>query len=230
MKTTWQRAAEDMGMKKDSFYRTRDALVEKDLISIKRVHNGVSIYEVNLDSLTANYSHTENDSHTENGVDSTNDSPTENGLATDSLTENGHSHTENEDSHQTETKKNTKKNMKKNIQEKKNSKSASAPVDSSLNVDTPESSLIEETPVLPLKDDAPAVVLKEDSDAHSHTENESKFKPEPLADFFADTPTLDEETKRAVSELYFDPHWFPLLKGHKRAGRAYNDVLGVVVA
>lgn len=106
MKATWKRAADDMGMGKNTFYRTRTALVEKGLILTERMFNGVSSYEVNVDSLTGN------------------------GWLSDSLTENEDSLTGNQDSLRGETKKNIKNNKKKNTNTKKNkTKSADAPVE-----------------------------------------------------------------------------------------------------
>jgi hypothetical protein len=142
MKATWKRAADDMAMSKDTFYRTRSSLIEKNLILTQRMGSGVTAYTVNLDSLT------------------------ENSWLEDSLTENELSLTENEDSLRAEQKKNIKKNKKKNVQTKKNI-SANAPVDIPLKEESLEASFDEI--VSPLRQDA-AFALKNNSDQDSLTE------------------------------------------------------------
>lgn len=94
---TWETNAADMGMSKGTYYRTRDALLEKGLIEVARKYNATSVYRPNLDVLATWDSHIGNDE------------------ATDSHIGNERSHIGNDDSQICETKKNTKKNIKENI-------------------------------------------------------------------------------------------------------------------
>jgi hypothetical protein len=145
-KVTWHKLADDAGMAKNRFYRTRTALIQKSLINVSRLYDSVSEYKVNLEAL-AEWS---NDSHSGNEV------------ATDSHSGNKDSHSGNEDSHYGETKKNIKKNTKKKVTSKKKD-SAGALVETSLpkdEVPEDESSFEEDSP------------LKKKSEPDSHSGNE----------------------------------------------------------
>jgi hypothetical protein len=99
MRTTQVNAAKDMGLSRATYYRVRDSLIGRDLLTVRRNMDSSTEYLVNEVSLS------ETDvSHTETVV----------------------SHTETDVSHSDNTKKNISKNSKKNM--KKNN-SASAPVE-----------------------------------------------------------------------------------------------------
>ena len=95
MRTEWEKAKDDMGMKKDMYYRTRESLHDKRLIRIVRNYNGTTCYVVD-EKVLESYMPKQSDSHIANE---------------DSDIENEDSHSENEHSHIPETKKNKKKNI-----------------------------------------------------------------------------------------------------------------------
>lgn len=60
MKTTWERAAEDMCMSKATFYKVRSALTDRGIILTQRLPHGVTIYKIDEESLRkTEESHTE---------------------------------------------------------------------------------------------------------------------------------------------------------------------------
>lgn len=104
MVCTWERAAADMGMTKDSFYRTRRSLVDRHLVYAVEQGNRITRYIVNRDGVAVLVpSQGENHSHSENGL-----SHSANGLSQD----------ENGLSHQAEQKVTNKKNKKGTSQER----------------------------------------------------------------------------------------------------------------
>ncbi len=98
----WHRNATDMGMSKDMYYNTRNALVTVGVIKAERRYDSTTVYTFDSDGL----SRYENE---------------------DSEYEKGDSQDANVHSHQTETKENSKKNMKGNQKENVTTV-ASAPV------------------------------------------------------------------------------------------------------
>lgn len=47
----WQTASRDMGMSKDTYYRTRNSLIEKDALNVRRQMDGPTVYTVNVEAL-----------------------------------------------------------------------------------------------------------------------------------------------------------------------------------
>lgn len=99
MYTTYARAANDMGMSKDTYYRARKAVMTKELIRIVRRYDDTTVYMVNAEALADS-----GDSHSAKDC----------------------SHSANSELHMTETKKNKKINTKKNKEEQTTTPTASA--------------------------------------------------------------------------------------------------------
>jgi hypothetical protein len=99
----WKRNSDDMGMKKDRYYKTRKALLDKDLITAQEQPYGPTIYKINDPALIEWY---------------TTHSVTQNDILPDrkrhSVTQNGHSVSP-------ERKKNIKKNKEEELTEEQDS-------------------------------------------------------------------------------------------------------------
>lgn len=143
----WRRNSEDMSMKKDSYYKTRNSLKDKGLISAQTQSFGPTIYKINDDVLIAWHSATQNDVLSDQ--------------KRDSVTQNGRSVSP-------ERKKNTKKNKKINTEELDEAAGASpSPLNDNkiIKEDQDEGAILN-------GDNTPAVPKVGNSPRHSATQND----------------------------------------------------------
>ncbi|MFD0001981.1 hypothetical protein ACFVJ4_06080 [Streptomyces sp. NPDC127178] len=110
MTSAWQTAADDMGMKKDRFYRTRKSLIEKGLIQEGTRKDDTTVYRVNEEALAALVPVKEEKQDSVSWADS----DTEN---THSLYANDPSQVENDHSHMSEEKVTIKETRKVTVKE-----------------------------------------------------------------------------------------------------------------
>lgn len=153
MYCTWQRNCEDMGMKKDRYYKSRDYLLENKLIEATRRMDDTTVYLINEAGLQSwMVAH----SVTQNGH---------------SATQNTHSVTQKSHSVRPEPKKNTKKNMKKNIEEEPDEAAGASPSPLSENKNNKE----DHDPAILIGSNDPAVPMVDNTPAHSVSQNEDDY-------------------------------------------------------
>jgi hypothetical protein len=155
----WKRNSDDMGMKKDRYYKTRTSLTDKGLISAQEQAYGPTIYKIN-DAELIEWCTTH--SVTQNG---------------DSVTQNAHSATQNGHSVSPERKKNIKINKKKNKEEEldESAGASSFPIDknkSNKDEEDNEGASRPTAPATPIGPKEEVGLMVEENPGHSVTQNE----------------------------------------------------------
>lgn len=212
MKKSWEKNAKDMGCSRDTYYRTRNSLLAKDLILSQRIQDGPTLYQVNLDSLTANN--------------------WESQVETDSLTENDYSLTAKKDSLTAEYKEELKIEHKEELKEGAEGspqETKDSQTDDSLFVGIQEDAQI-------IKHDAESSSFVENKTKHFFVkvvggpELSSKTITEAVAKYKADHEALgvwsegSEESYPLALEKALDPNWKPgLFDLDRRVDRAFIE-------
>lgn len=178
----WKRNSEDMGMKKDRYYKTRKLLVDKGLIHAQERKENSTVYKI-VDAALVEWEATHSVSQND-----------------DSATQNDRSATQNDRSVTPERKKNLKKNLKKNSEELNESASASSfPQDQNeTNKDDQATA-----PASPIGDNlpAPAAPMEVTTEGHSATQNEELSDEQRRKLHFSDPRWLPPLPKPKAKEL-----------------------------
>lgn len=169
MYCTWNKNCEDMGMKKDRYYKCIESLKEKNLIQQTRRFDDTTVFVVNEDGL--------DDWLVAHSV-------SQNG---DSVTQNGHSATQKNHSVRPETKVNTKGNKKVNKKENSNSVADAPSFSLDKNNKTNKEDAVD--PATPIGGNPAAGLIEGTDTRHSVTQNDpfaqTMTEEERIAEFIA---------------------------------------------